>query len=103
MDLLSRALSKSAPRESKRPPHWDVNIILFSLKCRPYEPLSAEGLKDFKMKTLFLVTLAPVHRVSELEALSSGVILIKMALPFSNMLMTSLRKLNFGIEKFYEI
>ena len=50
-----------------------MNIVFFSLKCRPYEPLSAEGLKHFTMKTLFLVALAMAHRIGELQALSSSV------------------------------
>ena len=73
MDLLFKALKKSALREINRPPHWDVNVVLFSLKFRPYEPLSAEGLKEFTMKTLFLIALATAHRIGELNALSNNV------------------------------
>ena len=65
MDLLFKALKKASPKGGLRPPHWDINIVLFTLKHRPYEPPSAEALREFTMKTLFLIALATAHRVGE--------------------------------------
>ena len=73
LDLLFKAFKKAAPREGVRPPHWDVNIVLFALEVHPLEPMSASCIREATMKTLFLIALATAHRVGELQALSSNV------------------------------
>ena len=54
-----------------RPPHWDVIVVLLSLKSHPYEPLSISVVTGVTLERLFLVALANVNRVGEIQALSS--------------------------------
>ena len=73
LGLLFKSFKKSGERERIRPPHWDVNVVLLSLKVAPFEPLRNAPLKEMTMKTLFLVALATANRVGELQALSDQV------------------------------
>ena len=73
LNLLFKAFNKSTIKRRIRPPHWDVNVVLSSLKKAPYEPPSLNNLEAFTMKTLFLVSLATANRVGEIQALSDQV------------------------------
>ena len=73
MNLLFKAFKKSGARKGIRPPHWDVNVVLFSLRRGPFEPMRSAGLKEATMKTLFLVALATANRVGEIQALADQV------------------------------
>ena len=68
-DLL-RSFQVEAPCRSVRPPSWDLLKVLEYLRSPVFEPLSNASLRDLTRKTLFLVALATVKRVGELQALS---------------------------------
>ena len=73
LKLLFKAFRRATPKKGVRAPHWDVNIVLSSLKTAPFEPMLAESMRQVTMKVLFLVALATAHRVGELQALSHSV------------------------------
>lgn len=73
LSLLFKAFKRSFTRSKNRPPHWDINVVLLSLKLAPYEPFLEDNLNYVTMKTLFLVAFATANRVSELHALSDQV------------------------------
>ena len=52
-----------------KPPAWDLNLVLDSLRGPPYEPLDQASFENLTMKTCFLVALATAARVSEIHAL----------------------------------
>ncbi|XP_064103326.1 uncharacterized protein LOC135213276 [Macrobrachium nipponense] len=68
--LLFKHFRKTCPPRELRTPHWDVALVLKSLRGPPYEPLHSASLKNLTLKTLFLLALASSKRVSELHALS---------------------------------
>ena len=51
-------------------PSWDVNQVLTYLSGAPFEPLGQASFRNLTKKTLFLVSLATVKCVSELQAIS---------------------------------
>jgi hypothetical protein len=52
-------------------PNWDLPSVLWRLCDPPFEPLlSCDVKKNLTWKTVFLIALATVSRVSELQALS---------------------------------
>ena len=73
LNLLFKAFKKASAREGVRPPHWDINVVLLSLRLAPFEPIRYANLKEATMKTIFLVALATANRVGELQALSDQV------------------------------
>ena len=73
-DLL-RSFRIERPLPSCRIPPWDLLRVLFLLRSPPFEPLSSCSLCDLTRKVLFLVSLATVRRVGELQAVSSSVFL----------------------------
>ena len=66
LKLLFKAFKKDAPKRGLKPPLWDVNVVLISLKNKPFEPFNSCTVKDATLKTLFLIALATAHRVGEL-------------------------------------
>ena len=73
-DPVLREIIKTCSRQVQRPPcrapSWNVDVVLKSLTCPPFEPLHHASLRDLTKKTLFLVALATAKRVGELHALS---------------------------------
>ncbi len=51
-------------------PQWDLNLVLSSLSCTPFEPLTDSAIKWLSLKSAFLLAIATARRVSELHALS---------------------------------
>uniref|UniRef100_A0A803K2V7 Core-binding (CB) domain-containing protein n=1 Tax=Xenopus tropicalis TaxID=8364 RepID=A0A803K2V7_XENTR len=51
-------------------PPWDLNLVLKALLEPPFEPLESVELQFLTWKTVFLVAIASIRRVSELGALS---------------------------------
>ena len=54
-------------------PSWDLDVVLWHFMSSAYEPLESVSLKTFSKKTLFLLALATVKRVGEIQALSRPV------------------------------
>lgn len=73
MNLLFKAFKRAGARERVKPPRWDINVILLSLRSAPFEPIRYADLKEATMKTLFLVALATANRVGEIQALSDQI------------------------------
>ena len=71
-DLL-RSFRIERPLSSSRLPTWDLLRVLSLLRGSPFEPLESCSLRDLTRKTLFLLSLATVRRVGELQAVSSAV------------------------------
>ena len=71
-DLL-RLFQAEAPIRGVRPPSWDLNVVLSFFRSSSFEPLTTISLRDLTRKTLFLLSLAPTKRVSEIQALSRRV------------------------------
>ena len=69
-DLLHSFRLSSAERVL-RPPAWDLSMVLTYLVSPAFEPLSQASFSALTLKTLFLLALATVKRVGELQALSS--------------------------------
>ena len=69
---LRRSFQAEAPIREVRPPSWDLNVFSF-LRSSSFEPLTTISLRDLTRKTLFLLSLAPAKRVSEIQALSRRV------------------------------
>ena len=57
------------PRSPLGPPSWDLNVVLRHLLSLAFEPLGSRSLRTIPKKVLFLVALATVKQVSELQAL----------------------------------
>ena len=68
-DLL-RSFRLECPLSSSRVPPWDLAKVLVFLWGPPFEPLASCSLLDLTRKVLFLVSLAMVCRVSELQSVS---------------------------------
>ena len=72
-DLL-KEFAIQRPLASKKVISWDLVKVLESLRSVPYEPLRGVSLKFLTMKALFLVSLASVKRVGELQGVSAEVL-----------------------------
>ena len=74
---ILKELIKSFASESKKrtvlPPSWDLNKVLATLMAPPFEPLRETTLRNLTKKTLFLLALATVKRVGEIQAISAKV------------------------------
>ena len=70
LSLLFKHFRKSCPPRELRTPHWDLALVLDSLRKPPYEPLDTASLKNLSLKALFLLALASSERVGELHGLS---------------------------------
>ena len=70
---LIRSFSSGGGRRTVTPPTWDLNKVLNRLMSPPFEPLQEATLRNLTKKTLFLVALASVKRIGELQAISSRV------------------------------
>uniref|UniRef100_A0A803JK98 Reverse transcriptase domain-containing protein n=1 Tax=Xenopus tropicalis TaxID=8364 RepID=A0A803JK98_XENTR len=51
-------------------PPWDLNLVLNALTEPPFEPLDSADLCVLTWKTVFLIAISSIRRVSELSALS---------------------------------
>ena len=71
-DLL-RSFRLECPLPTSRVPPWDLLLVLRFLRGPPFEPLSSCSLRDLTQKVLFLVSLATVRHVRELQAVSRDV------------------------------
>ena len=67
-----RGASLTSARTPRKLPAWDLFLVLASLRCSPYEPLSSANLKHLTFKTAFLITLASGRRASEINGLSGS-------------------------------
>ena len=70
---LFRSFFNKNPVPRRIPPRWDLNKALDALRGPPYEPLADASFRNLTKKCLFLVALATVRRVGELQAISSRV------------------------------
>ena len=70
---LIRSFEIETPKTPIVPPSWDLDVVLKFLMSDKFEPLQSLSLRTLTVKTLFLVALATVKRVSELQALSKVV------------------------------
>ena len=70
---LIRSFEISAPRPLFPPPPWDLDKVLQFLSGPPFEPLARASFLNKTKKALFLLAMATVKRVSELQALSFSV------------------------------
>ena len=73
LHYLLRSFCVEAPIRSVTPPAWNLLTVLEFLKSPVFEPSHQASLRDLMRKTLFLIALASVKRVSELQALSRTV------------------------------
>lgn len=67
---LVRNFDQEIPPKSRSMPMWDLNLVQNSLRRQPYEPLAHASLKEVTLKSVFLLTLASEHRVSEIHGFS---------------------------------
>ena len=67
-----RSMDLEKPAVSRVVPHWDLALVLDSLKKSPFEPLSSCSLKCLTQKTVFLIALASGRRRSEIHAFSAA-------------------------------
>ena len=70
LKLLIEGFNNVNPPPRKIPPQWDLEIVLDALNRPPFEPALSATLRDFTLKTTFLLTLSSGRRVSEIHALS---------------------------------
>ena len=70
---LIRSFKLGGEKKVVSPPSWDLNKVLSSLMAPPFEPLNEASLRNVTKKTLFLLSLASVKRVGEIQALSSKI------------------------------
>ena len=73
---ILKDLIRSFSLESKKtlsPPTWDLNKVLMSLMSPPFEPLREVSLRNLTKKTLFLLSLASVKRIGEIQSISANV------------------------------
>ena len=68
-----RSFEISAPRPLHHSPPWDLDKVLEYLSGPPFEPLADASFRNKTRKALFLVAMATVKRVGELQALSFSV------------------------------
>ena len=78
-----RSMDLEKPAVSRVVPHWDLALVLNSLKKSPFEPLSSCSLKCLTQKTVFLIALASGRRHSEIHAFSSAPGSVKFSADFS--------------------
>ena len=64
---LIRSFKMEAPPRLLRPPAWDLSLVLLCLTSPMFEPLHLCSLRNLTKKVLFLVALATVKRVGELQ------------------------------------
>ena len=70
---LVRSFSVGDRRGMVSPPSWDLNKVLKGLMGPPFEPLQEASLRNLTKKALFLLSLASVRRIGEIQAISSRV------------------------------
>ena len=70
---LFRSFFNRDPVPRRVPPRWDLSMVLDALRGPPYEPLAGASFRNLTKKCLFLLALATVRRVGEIQALSSSV------------------------------
>ena len=70
---LIRSFTMEGKKEVVPPPSWDLNKVLNALMAPPFEPLNEASLRNVTKKALFLLSLASVKRIGEIQALSSKV------------------------------
>ena len=68
---LLRSFAIERPCHSLGPPAWNLDIVLRHLMSSAYEPLQSQSLRTLTKKVLFLMALATLKRIGELQALSS--------------------------------
>ena len=78
-----RSMDLEKPAVSRVVPHWDLALVLDSLKKSPFEPLSSCSLKCLTQKTVFLIALASGRRRSEIHAFSAAPGSVKFSADFS--------------------
>ena len=66
-DLL-RSFKVEAPCRAVCPPSWDLEAVLRYVRSSIFKPLVSSSLRDLTRKTLFLVALATVKQVGEIQA-----------------------------------
>ena len=71
------SFSIETPVRLLRPPAWDLSAALQFLNSSVFEPLHRVSLRDLTKKVLFLVSLATVKRVGELQAVSRTVSFVR--------------------------
>ncbi|CAM4648922.1 unnamed protein product [Leuciscus chuanchicus] len=72
-DLVIRFLRGAKRLNPPRPPSvpvWDLSTVLEAMKGAPFEPIESIDLKLLSFKTVFLLALASVKRIGDLQALS---------------------------------
>ncbi|CAM4548218.1 unnamed protein product [Leuciscus chuanchicus] len=72
-DLVIRFLRGAKRLNPPRPPSvpvWDLSMVLEAMKGAPFEPIQSIDLKLLSFKTVFLLALASVKRIGDLQALS---------------------------------
>ena len=70
---LIRSFTLERKKDVVSTPSWDLNKVLSALMEPPFEPLNEASLRNVTKKTLFLLSLASVKRIGEIQALSSKV------------------------------
>ena len=70
---LIRSFFVSNPRPLNRTMDWDLNLVLNSLKKKPYEPAQDASFENIRYKTIFLIAFASGKRRSEIHAMSKQV------------------------------
>ena len=70
---LLRSFNIYNPVSRRSHQQWDLQVVLLSFTRPPYVPLEAASFRDLTKKTLFLLSLATVRRVGELQAVSRHV------------------------------
>ena len=106
LNLLFKSFKRSGVRERIRPPHWDINVVLLSLKVAPFEPFREAPLKEMTMKTLFLVALATANRVGEIQALSDQVGFLRdgsVVLSFSSTFLAKTESVSHPVNRDFKI
>ena len=73
LNSLIRSFSLDQAKKIIPRPLWDLDKVLSYLRGPPFEPLQDADLRSLTKKTLFLLALASVKRVGELQALSMKV------------------------------
>ncbi len=67
---MLEGVSRLRPSRKVMVQQWDLNLVLSSLSCTPFEPLTDAAIKWLSLKSAFLLAIATARRVSELRALS---------------------------------
>ena len=67
---LIKSFAKQKPVDRSLAPKWDLAFNLSHMCKAPFEPLDKASLFHLSVKTVFLVTMATVRRVSEVHAFS---------------------------------